>query len=135
MAKWAMLVLSTSERVCIDLLERLTGAPPALQRHGKLYDFCYLVDHLKGSLQKVVEMLNPTARFPPSLAQLLVETALMVDKAEGRRPWKRPSEEGDDSDPGLATQRERDLTATKRGTLEPAWVAHKTEGRPKDPSD
>ena len=57
----------------------------------------------------------------------------MVDGTKGRRPENRPSEEGDDSDPGLATQRERDLTATQRGTREPAWVLHKREGaqRPK----
>ena len=72
-AKWAMLVPSTSERVCLVLLERLTATPPA--RHGELNDFCYLVDHLKESLQKVVKMLDPTARFSPSLAQLLVEAA------------------------------------------------------------
>ena len=52
----------------------------------------------------------------------------MVERAEGRRPQNRPSDEGDDSDPGLATQRERDLTATQRGTLKPAWVLHKREG-------
>ena len=51
----------------------------------------------------------------------------MVDRAKGRRPKNRPCDSGDDSDPGLATQRDRDLSATKRGTLEPAWVLHQGE--------
>ena len=52
----------------------------------------------------------------------------MVDRTKGRRPKNRPCDSGDDSDPGLATQRDRDLTATQRGTLEPAWVLHQGEG-------
>ena len=53
---------------------------------------------------------------------------------KGRRPWNRPSEEGDDSDPVLASQRDCDLTATTRGTLEPAWVLHQGDGPQRDPS-
>ena len=45
----------------------------------------------------------------------------MADRAQGRRPDNRPG--GDDSDTGLASRRERGLTATKRVTLEPAWAA------------
>ena len=51
-----------------------------------------------------------------------------VDRTKGRRPKNRPCDSRDDSDPGLATQRDRDLTATQRGTLEPAWVLHQGEG-------
>ena len=43
----------------------------ALQRHAKPVEFCFLVDCLQGSLQKVVQMTEPTARFLPSSAQLL----------------------------------------------------------------
>ena len=43
-----------------------------------------------------------------------------------RRSENRPG--GDDSDPGLASRRERGLTAPKRGTLEPAWALHTREG-------
>ena len=56
-----------------------------------------------------------------------------LSKREGRRPKNRPNEEGDDSDPGLASRRESDLTATNRGTLKPARVLHQGRG-PKDPS-
>ena len=46
-------------------------------------------------------------------------------------PENRPG--GDDSDPGLASRRERGLTANKRITLEPAWTAAYEKGRgPKD---
>jgi len=69
------------------LLELLTGAPPAVQRHDKPNEFCYLVDHLQGSLQKVVQMLDPSARFPPSLAQLLAEIAFQcINPVPANRP-------------------------------------------------
>ena len=90
------------------LLELLTGAPPAVQRHDKPNEFCYLVDHLQGSLQKVVQMLDPSARFPPSLAQLLAEIAfqcinpvpanrpLFVHLVEGSQALAQPGREGRD---------------------------------------
>merc|ERR1719281_1486019 len=49
------------------LLELLTGAPPAVQRPDKPSEFCYLVDHLKGSLTKVMEMLDKSGHFPSHL--------------------------------------------------------------------
>ena len=56
----------------------------------------------------------------------------MADRAQGRQPENRPG--GDDSDPGLASRRERDPTA-RRGTLKPAWsVSKSSKGKgPKDP--
>ena len=50
----------------------------------------------------------------------------MANHARGRRPGDRPG--GDDSDPGLASRRERGLTATKRCTLKPAWTASMRKG-------
>ena len=57
------------------LLELLTGAPPAVQRPDKPAEFCYLVDHLKGSLTKVLEMLDKSGHFPINLAKLIGEMA------------------------------------------------------------
>jgi len=57
------------------LLELLTGAPPAVQRPDKPTEFCYLVDHLQGSVAKVIQMLDPTSHFPLPLAQTLTEIA------------------------------------------------------------
>ena len=56
----------------------------------------------------------------------------MADRVQGRRADNRPG--GDDSDPGLASRRERDPTA-RRGALEPAWSASThCEGKgPEDP--
>ena len=49
----------------------------------------------------------------------------MVERAKGRRPQNRPGEEGDDSDPGLATQRDRGPTGTRDQEVlsKSAWVA------------
>ena len=55
----------------------------------------------------------------------------MADRAQGQRPESRPKE--DDSDPGLASRRERDPTA-RRGTLKPAWSAS-THSKGKGPED
>ena len=51
------------------------------------------------------------------------------NKQKGGDPRTDQAKKVDDSDPGLASRRESDITATKRGTLEPAWVRG-----PKDPS-
>ena len=59
-----------------------------------------------------------------------------VDCKKGRRPQNRPSDAGGClRTPGLATQRERDLTATERGTLKTAWVAtvHQKGGGAQEP--
>ena len=45
----------------------------------------------------------------------------MVDRAEGRRPENRPC--GDDSDPGLASRRERDPTARRCTGARRPWTA------------
>eukprot|EP00927_Polykrikos_kofoidii_P059605 TRINITY_DN54750_c0_g1_i1.p1 TRINITY_DN54750_c0_g1~~TRINITY_DN54750_c0_g1_i1.p1 ORF type:complete len:1083 (+),score=178.75 TRINITY_DN54750_c0_g1_i1:188-3436(+) len=57
------------------ILEVLTGAPPAVQRPDRPNEFCYLTDHLGGSIGKAVRMLDPSGNFPPALSQLLAETA------------------------------------------------------------
>jgi len=57
------------------VLEILTGAPPAVARPDKPNEFCYLVDHIQGSSAKVMQMLDPTAHFPVTLAQTLTEFA------------------------------------------------------------
>ena len=50
----------------------------------------------------------------------------MADREQGRRPENRPG--GDDSDPGLASRKERDPTATKRITFVRAWTASMRKG-------
>merc|ERR1719277_2367358 len=57
------------------IFELLTGAPPAVQRPDKPSEFCYLVDHLQGSVAKVIQMLDPSGHFPPLLSQRLSEIA------------------------------------------------------------
>lgn len=70
------------------LLELLTGAPPAVQRPDKPSEFCYLVDHLKGSLTKVIEMLDKSGHFPVPMAQKLSELAF---RCIHHRPVERPA--------------------------------------------
>ena len=53
----------------------MPGAPPAVQRPDKPKEFFYLVDHLQGSLSKVMEMLDETAHFSVGLARSLAELA------------------------------------------------------------
>ena len=53
----------------------------------------------------------------------------MVERAKGRRPWNRPSAGGDDSDPVLATRRERDLTANPDQEVLSNQRGHCTQGR------
>ena len=85
----------------------------------------FLAVQLHESPQCVCPGLKPT-RFNRVAGSPTLEESYF-SKTQGRRPKNRPSEEGEDPDPGLASRRERDLTATQRGTLEPAWVLHKRE--------
>ena len=83
-AKWAMLVPSTSERVCIVLFKRLIGALPAL--HGKLNDFCFLVDHLK-ELAESRESARSHGAFPAVFGKLVVEAAFQgINPVPSQRP-------------------------------------------------
>ena len=53
----------------------------------------------------------------------------MVDRAKGRRPQNRPSEEGDDSDQGLATRRDSFLTATRVKEVLSNQRGYRTQGK------
>jgi len=77
------------------LFELLTGAPPAVQRPDRPSEFCYLVDHLQGSVSKVIQMLDPTANFPPLLSQRLAEVGFKcITIIQEERPlFKRLVEE------------------------------------------
>ena len=65
-----------------------------------------------------------------SLRGLWVSGLLPPDKGgpNKRAATLEPTKRGRGPDPGLASRRESDLTAAKRGTLEPAWVLRKREG-------
>ena len=68
---------------------------------------------------------RPADYLPPGTVGQWYLPRAMADRAQGRRPDNRPG--GDDSDPGLASRRERGLTA-RRSTLTPAWSASMRKG-------
>ena len=95
--------------------------------------FCRVYEQQRSEkidLLRTASVFVPASSRQGSIVSLAVPRWKRVTSSimKGGDPRTDQLEEGDDSDPGLASRRDCDLSATKRGTLEPAWVLHTREG-------
>ena len=80
-----------------------------VHRHGHCHEaMMWYVHHLPESM-KTPKMCESNGTSSPTLEE-------SYPKKEGRRPEGPTRREGDDSDPGLATRRDRGLSCQKQGT-------------------